>query len=218
MKLTFLGHAAFKLEGSQTIYIDPFLTGNPAAAIKAEEATTADLVLVTHDHGDHIGDAAVICKQTGATLVSVHEIAVQQASTTGINGEGMNVGGTMTFGDVKVHMVEAQHSSESGHQTGFVVEMDGKTVYHAGDTGVFGDMKLIGEFFDIDVALLPIGDRYTMGPPSAAKAVELLGVKKVVPMHYNTFPIIEQDPEEFKRLVGDQAEVIILTSGEAAEI
>lgn len=218
MKITFLGHAAFKVEGSQTIYIDPFLTGNPSASIKAEQVTKADLVLVTHDHGDHLGDAAVICKQTGATLVSIHETAVNLSSSASIKTEGMNIGGTLVLGDIKVHMVEAQHSSETGHQGGFIIEMDGKTVYHSGDTGLFGDMKLFAEFFDIDLACLPIGDRYTMGPPSAARAVSLLGAKKVIPMHYNTFPIIQQDPQEFKNLVGGTAEVIILKPGEATEI
>ncbi|MDP7421639.1 MAG: MBL fold metallo-hydrolase, partial [bacterium] len=112
MKLTFLGHAAFKLEGSQTIYIDPFLTGNPSASMSLPEATKADLVLVTHDHGDHLGDAVAICKQTGATLVSIHETATAMAATGGIKAEGMNIGGTLIFGGVKIHMVEAQHSSE----------------------------------------------------------------------------------------------------------
>ncbi|MDP7421870.1 MAG: MBL fold metallo-hydrolase, partial [bacterium] len=103
-------------------------------------------------------------------------------------------------------------------QTGFILEMDGHTIYHAGDTGIFGDMKLFSDFFDIDLALLPIGDRYTMGPCSAARAVSLLGARKVIPMHFNTFPIIQQDPENFKTLVGNAAEVIILKPGEAADI
>jgi len=214
MKITWLGHSAIKIEASKTIYIDPFLTGNPAASMGPEEATEADLVIVTHDHGDHLGDAFPICKQTGATLVSQHEIAVK-AQAEGITVEGMNIGGTVKSHGVKVHMVHAVHTAECGDPTGVVVEIDGKTLYHAGDTGLTYDMKLVGEFFAPDLSFLPIGDRYTMGINSAVKAVAFCQTKKVIPIHFGTFPIVSADPEEFKSKVGDLAEVIILKPGES---
>ena len=214
MDITWLGHSGIKLEGSKTVFIDPFLTGNPAASITPDEITEADVVVVTHHHGDHLGDAFPICKKTGASLVSVHEVAVE-AEAEGIPSEGMNIGGTVEAKGVKIHMVQALHSAEKGDPTGVVIEMDGKTIYHAGDTGLTYDMKLIGEFFKPELSLIPIGDRYTMGVPSATKAVEFIQTKKVIPIHYNTFPIVSADPEEFKRSVGNMAEVIILQPGES---
>ena len=213
MEITWMGHSAVKLKGSQTVYIDPFLTGNPAASMPAEKIDDAGIVIVTHHHGDHLGDAFAICKKTGATLIGIHEIAVQ-AQEKGIEAEGMNIGGTVEAGGIKVHMVQATHSAEQGDPAGVVIEMDGKTIYHAGDTGLTYDMKLVGEFFHPDLSLLPIGDRYTMGVPSAVKAVEFTKSKKVIPIHYGTYPIIASDPEEFKRRVGNMAEVIILKSGQ----
>jgi len=217
VKITFLGHAAVLIEGSKTVLIDPFLTGNPAAAKTSGEIDKCDLVLVTHDHGDHLGDAFGICKRTGALFVSVHELAIR-ADSEGVKAEGMNVGGTMEASGVKVHMTTAQHSSEHGHEVGVVIDLDGHSLYHAGDTGLFSDMKLIREFLEPELAFLPIGDRYTMGERSAARAVELLGVSKVIPIHYGTFPILTGDPEAFKRRVGRQAEVIILKPGESYEL
>ena len=158
-----------------------------------------DLVIVTHDHGDHKGDSFDICKRTGATLVSVHEVAVQ-AEEQGIPTEGMNIGGTVETSGVIVHMVQALHSSETGDPTGVVLELDGQKLYHAGDTGLTYDMKIIGEFFHPDLSFIPIGDRYTTGIGSATKAVEFVQTKKVIPIHYGTFPIVSADPEEFKRL------------------
>ncbi|UCE39939.1 MAG: metal-dependent hydrolase [Candidatus Aminicenantes bacterium] len=213
MEITWLGHSAVKIEGSKTVFVDPFLTGNPAASTSADAITEADVVVVTHYHGDHVGDAFGICKGTGAILVGVHEIAVE-AEAEGIAAEGMNIGGTVEANGVLIHMVQAWHSAEKGDPTGVVIELDGKSLYHAGDTGLTLDMKLIGEFFSPDLSFLPIGDRYTMGVPSATKAVEFTQTKKVIPIHYGTFPIVEADPEEFKKRVGDMAEVIILKPGE----
>ena len=213
MEITWLGHSAVKIDGSKAVFIDPFLTGNPAASTSADKITEADVVIVTHYHDDHLGDAFGICKNTGATLVGIHEIAVE-AEAEGIAAEGMNIGGTVETNGVKVHMVQAWHSAEKGDPAGVVIELDGKTLYHAGDTGLTYDMRLIGEFFSPDLSVLPIGDRYTMGIPSATKAVEFIQTKKVIPIHYNTFPIVEADPEEFKNRVGDMAEVIILKPGE----
>ncbi len=214
MEIRWLGHSAVIIKGTKTVVIDPFLTGNPVAAISPDEITEADVMVVTHDHGDHKGDAFDICKKTGATLVSVHEIAVQ-AEAEGIPAEGMNIGGTVESNGVIIHMVNATHSAESGDPTGVVIELDGKKIYHAGDTGLTYDMKLVGEFFHPDLSLLPIGDRYTMGIGSAAKAVEFIQTKKVIPVHYGTFPIVDTNPEEFKNKVGDLAEVIILQPGES---
>lgn len=213
MEITWLGHSAVMIKGSKTVYIDPFLTGNPAAAASSEDIAEADGVIVTHDHGDHLGDAFAICKKTGATLFSIHEIAAA-AEAEGITAEGMNIGGSVTSAGLTVHMVQALHSAERGDPAGVVVELDGRNIYHAGDTGLTYDMKLIGEFFHPDLSFLPIGDRYTMGPPSAAKAVEFTQTKRVIPIHFGTFPIVSGDPEEFKRLVGDKADVIILKPGE----
>jgi len=214
MDITWLGHSGIKLEGSKIVYIDPFLTGNPAASTTPDEITEADIVVVTHHHADHLGDAFPICKKTGATLVSVHEVAVE-AEAEGIPNEGMNIGGTIDAKGVKIHMVQALHSAEKGNPTGVVIEMDGKTIYHAGDTGLTYDMKLIGEFFKPELSFIPIGDRYTMGISSATMAVEFIQTKKVIPIHYNTFPFVSADPEEFKRRVGNMAEVIILQPGES---
>lgn len=214
MDITWLGHASVKIKGSLTVYIDPFLTGNPKAAADPAEIKDADLVIVTHHHGDHVGDAYAICNQSGAKLVSIHEVAVE-AGEQGVDAEGMNIGGTIEVLGIRIHMVTAHHSAEKGDPSGVVLEMDGQTIYHAGDTGLTYDMKLIAEFFKPDLSFLPIGDRYTMGVPSAAKAVEFTGTKKVIPIHYGTWPIIESDPKEFKRLVGDLAEVIILNPGES---
>lgn len=214
MEITWLGHSGIKLKGSKIIYIDPFLTDNPVASTTPEEIEEADVVVVTHYHGDHLGDSFAICKKTGATLFGIHEIAVE-AEAEGITVEGMNIGGTVEAKGVKVHMVQALHSAEKGDPAGVVIEMDGMTIYHAGDTGLTYDMKLIGEFFKPDLSFVPIGDRYTMGIPSATKAVEFIQTKKVIPVHYNTFPIVSADPEEFKKRVGDLSEVIILKPGES---
>ncbi len=213
IEITWLGHSAVKIQGSKVVYIDPFLTGNPAASTAPEKIKTADVVVVTHHHGDHLGDAFAIAKKTNAVIVAMHEVAVE-AQALGIEVEGMNIGGTVEARGVKVHMVTATHSADKGNAAGVVVEMDGKRLYHAGDTGLTYDMKIIGEFFQPDLSFLPIGDRYTMGPASAAKAVEYVQTKKVIPIHYGTFPIVCCDPEEFKKKVGTQAEVIILKPGE----
>jgi L-ascorbate metabolism protein UlaG (beta-lactamase superfamily) len=218
MKITWIGHSVLKLEGSKTVFIDPFLSGNPVASMSLDNVNQADLVVVTHDHGDHLGDAHAICKKTGATLVSIYEIA-DAASQKGINAEGMNVGGTVTVGGVAVSLVPAIHTAGlGGTATGTVVEMDGKKVYHAGDTGLTMEMQLIGEMYQPDIGFLPIDGRFNMTPRLAAKGVELLKIPKVVPIHYDTFPLVNSSPEEFKRLVGDKSEVIIIKPGEAVEL
>jgi len=216
MKITWLGHSGFIVEGSRTIVIDPFLTGNPKTPVKPEDIVKCDIALLTHDHADHTGDIIPICRNTGATLYSTHELATALAEREKLECEGMNIGGTLSRRGVEINMVYAQHSTTTGDTVGFVVIMDGKCIYHAGDTGLFGDMKIIGDFFKINLALIPIGDRYTMGPASAAHAVELLRPEKVIPMHYNTFPLIEVDPFAFKEQVESlcPTEVVILNPGD----
>jgi L-ascorbate metabolism protein UlaG (beta-lactamase superfamily) len=217
IKVTWLGHSAVLIEGTRTILIDPFLTGNPAAAVSPDKIKKADLIVVTHHHADHLGDAFSLCRTTGATLVAMHEIAVE-GEAQGLRIEGMNIGGTVEAAGVKIHMVTAHHSADKGHAAGVVVEMDGKRIHHAGDTGLTYDLRLVGEFFSPDLSLLPIGDRYTMGPASAAMAVDFIRPKKVVPIHYGTSPAVSGDPQEFKKKVGLLAEVIILKPGESTTV
>ncbi|MDQ0287532.1 L-ascorbate metabolism protein UlaG (beta-lactamase superfamily) [Desulfofundulus luciae] len=227
MKVTFLGHAAFLLEGEATVLIDPFITGNPVTTVRAEDLHP-DLILVSHGHGDHLGDTIEIAKRSGATVVSVFELA-SYCSRQGVQVHGMHIGGSHQFGPVKVKLTPAWHGSGLitngpaeylGTPCGFVFTLDGKTIYHAGDTGLFGDMAMVGRLHPIDLALLPIGDNFTMGPEDALEAVHLIKPNLVIPMHYNTWPLIEQDPQEFKRVVEAQtpARVIILAPGESYEV
>ncbi|NJE25521.1 metal-dependent hydrolase [Thermococcus sp. MV5] len=224
VRIRFLGHAAFEIEGEgKKILIDPFLTGNPTAAAKPEEFEKVDLILVTHAHGDHVGDSVKIAQRTGAKIVAMYDIANYLVEgNAGITTIGMNYGPTKVDG-VKLVQVPAWHSSSDGKYSignacGYIVEFEGVKIYHAGDTYVFKDMELFAELYGIDVALLPIGGHFTMGPKEAAKAVELLRPKYVIPMHYRTFPPIAKTPEEFKDLVGDKAQVIILKPGEVFEL
>jgi len=218
MKVTWIGHSAVKLEGSKVVYIDPFITGNPVATINLNQVTKADVVVVTHDHGDHLGDTMAICKKTGATLIAVYEIA-EAGTKQKIKAEGMNIGGTVTVNGVSVSLVPAFHTGGlGGTAVGAVIEMDGKKVYHAGDTGLTMEMQLIGEMYQPDLALLPIDGRFNMTPRLAAKAVELLKVPKAIPIHYDTFPLVHSSPEEFKKLAAGKSEIIILKPGESIEL
>jgi L-ascorbate metabolism protein UlaG (beta-lactamase superfamily) len=217
MDIVYHGHSAFLLKGSKLVFIDPFLSNNPNASLAIKDVEKADIVIVTHDHGDHMGDAFEMCKKTGAVFVSQHELAVM-AEEKGLKAEGMNIGGTIVVDGVSIHMTHALHSTETGHPTGVIVKMDDHSVYHAGDTGLFSDMKLIGEMYHPEVALLPIGDRYTMGIEEAVKAVEFIRPKYAIPMHFGTFPIINTDPEDFKNMAGKVAEVVVLKSGEKFEL
>ncbi|MHB8986263.1 MAG: metal-dependent hydrolase, partial [Eubacteriales bacterium] len=191
MKATFVGHGCFLLEGSEKIIIDPFITGNPLAVISAEDVS-ADLILVSHGHGDHFGDAVQIARQTGGTIVGVAELAWYCASR-GAKAHAMHIGGGHTLGKTRVKLTPAWHGAGfaeggghaeyMGNPCGFLIKLDGRTVYHAGDTGLFSDMELIGRQNPIDLALLPIGDNFTMGPEDALEAVRLLNPKVVIPMH-----------------------------------
>ena len=200
-KLTWYGHSNFKLEteNKQTFVFDPFFTGNPSAPVDAAVIKRADAVLITHDHDDHIGQAIEICQSTGAHCVGVFD-TIKKLTGQGLpdNGIGMNVGGTVMVGETSIHMVQAVHSTASGVATGYILTLnDGLCLYHAGDTGLFSSMELFGLFNTIDVALLPIGGWFTMGPEHAAYACKLLKCQKVIPMHWGTFPILEQNTKTF---------------------
>jgi len=223
-KLTYLGHAAFLLEGSgESIVIDPFLTDNPLATLKPEEVK-CNYVIVTHGHGDHIGDAVAIAKQNNATIISNYEIATW-CGKQGADVHAMHIGGACNFSFGRVKLTIAHHGSGldspegmiyMGNPTGALITIEEKTVFHAGDTGLFYDMKLIGEMNAIDVALLPIGDNFTMGIDDAVKAVEFLRPKLALPMHFNTFEVIKSNPEEFVRKVnaiGKEAKVLAINEG-----
>ncbi len=217
MKLTWLGHAAVLIEGSVNILIDPFLSGNPSAGLTKDKLPSIDIVAITHDHEDHLGDAFEIAKEHGSTVVAIHEIAVA-AQEKGLQAEGTNIGGEIEVKGAKIRIVPALHSSYRGSPVGFLIELDGKRIYHAGDTGLTMEMQVIGMLYPPDVSFLPIGSRYTMDVLQAAKAVEFTKTKKVVPIHYNTWPPIQADPEKLKELVGDKAEVVILKPGESLQI
>jgi L-ascorbate metabolism protein UlaG (beta-lactamase superfamily) len=216
IRLTYYGHSNFGLDhGEGAFLIDPFFEGNPAAPHGASEIGNAAYVLVTHDHGDHMGQALDICKATGATMVGVFD-TVQKVMGQGLPEDqalGMNPGGPVDLDGVAVEMVHALHSSASGIAVGFVLTFpDGTCVYHAGDTGLFGDMALIPEFHDLDYALLPVGGRFTMGPAQAAHACKLLACRKVVPMHWGTFGFLEQDLEGFRKELEARAPQCDLTA------
>lgn len=204
MKLTFLGHSCFLLETAKArLLLDPYLTDNPQAACKAEEVT-CDYILVSHGHDDHCGDALSISKRCGAPIVSNYEIA-EYFGAKGAKQHAMNPGGGHNFPFGRVKLTIAHHTSSMeaglnplymGAPCGLLIQADGKTVYHAGDTGLFLDMQLIGRT-GIDAALLPIGDNFTMGPDDALLALGFLKPKFAVPIHYNTWPAIAQDADVF---------------------
>ena len=201
--ITWYGHSAFIISapGAQVV-IDPFFA--PSAGVTADAAGDVDIVLVTHDHADHVGDAVTLCRRTGAVLGAIvgtaGKLAEEGVPTEQIiNGIGFNMGGTVSHKGVDITMTQAYHSSDSGSPAGYIVRMpDGLTVYHAGDTCVFSGMELWGQLYDIDVALLPVGGVFTMDARQAALACKLLGCKAVVPMHWGTFPVLAQNAASFK--------------------
>ncbi len=220
-RITWYGHAALKFElADKTLFVDPFLR-NPNSPIKPEAVTKADLVYVTHDHPDHLGDAFEICKRTGAVFVAVVELS-SQASENGVkNTASLNVGGSYTLGDLKLTVVQAVHSASKGTPTGLVAEGEGLTIYHAGDTALFGDMHLIGERYNIDLACIPIGGNYTMDARQAVDAVLMLKPRMVFPMHYGTFPVLAKSAAEFAGLLRSKApnvRLLELKPGESRDL
>ncbi len=226
MKIDFYGHACVGVSGSKKILIDPYLSGNPSASLTAEQAA-ADYLLVTHGHGDHLGDAVEIAKRTGAQVVAMVELA-NWFGKQGVEALGMNLGGSYTFADgFKVKLVPAWHSSHLpdgsavGLPVGFIFWLDGLCFYHAGDTALFGDMKQVIAPHGLDWAFLPIGDFYTMGPDDALIAAEWLNAKNYLPIHYNTFPLLQQDAAQFKQRLEDKlpgAKCHVLQPGEHTEL
>jgi len=217
MELTYYGHSCILLKGARTVLVDPFFP-------EGMTPPPADIVAVTHGHADHMGAAVTLKRPT----VAINEVA-KYLKSKGIPAEGMNIGGTITVEGVAFHMVQAVHSSwieeagigcNGGGAAGFVIGMEGKRVYHAGDTALFSDMKLIGELCHPDVALLPIGGRFIMGPEEAMIASQYIGAPLVIPIHYDTWPVIRQDPGLFRAALERTTDirVRILAPGESLTI
>jgi L-ascorbate metabolism protein UlaG (beta-lactamase superfamily) len=225
MKLRYFSHSAFQIttSGGKKILIDPFISGNPTAPVKAKDLE-ADYIILTHAHGDHIGDSFDIAKRCDSTFICVNELA-NYCADKGFKAHNMHIGGGHNFEFGRVKFTIAHHGSLTpdnhygGEPAGVLISTDEKTIYHTGDTGLFYDMNLIGELNAIDYMLLPIGDNFTMGITDAVKAVEFVKPKTAIPMHFNTFPVIEADPNEFKKLVEEKGlKARVLNFGEEIEL
>jgi L-ascorbate metabolism protein UlaG (beta-lactamase superfamily) len=230
LSITWLGHSTFILvtPGGKRIVTDPWLEANPMCPPDRKRIDRADLILVSHGHFDHTGDVLAVGRSTKAPVVAVFELA-QWFERKGLQQvQGMGIGGTISVAGLDVSMTPAVHTSSIedngttvsvGVATGFVVRMENRqSFYFAGDTALFGDMQLIREMYQPDIAFLPIGDHYTMGPEAAARACALLGVRQVVPMHYGTFPVLTGTPERLKALVqAHGVDVLVLKPGETAQ-
>lgn len=228
VSITFLGHAAFKLTGGGvSVLIDPWLS-NPLLNTPVDQVGRVDLILVTHGHGDHVGETVAVAKASGAPVVAIHELSLILAGQGAPRTIGMNKGGTLAIAGCKVTMTQAVHSSAveeggkliaAGDPAGFVIEFpNGFVAYHAGDTAVFKDMELIRELYHPELAMLPIGSHYVMSPQEAALACKMLKPRWVIPMHYGTFPVLTGTPEELmERLQGEDITVIPLKPGETVE-
>ncbi len=210
MELTWLGHSTFRLDADgKRIYIDPFLTGNPKCPQSEVTPERVDVIALTHGHGDHVGDTVELAKKHGCTVVAPVELADWLGSQGVEDVRDPNKGGTTEVDGIRLTMTNAHHSSSNndgaymGEPCGLVLRAEDRSVYFAGDTCVFGDMQLIGRLYSPDLAVLPIGDHYTMGPEEAALALELLGVRRCVPCHYGTFPPLVGRPSQLRELAPD---------------
>lgn len=220
MNIRFLGHSAIEINsGSTSILVDPFISGNPVCPVKPEELNPTH-ILLTHFHGDHVGDTEELAKRTGALVIGGFD-GVAPMQGRGIRVHGMALGGKYHFDFGMVRMTMAFHGSGAlgAHPNGYVIHIGGKRIYHAGDTCLFSDMKLLNGVIEepgIDLALLPVGDNFTMGPEDAAVAVEWIAPRVVIPIHWGTFPVLLQDPTEFSRRVqsSGKARVVVLRPGE----
>ncbi len=225
-KIMWLAHAGFRIStgNGKILYIDPWIE-NPLSPVTVDDVGEATMVLVTHDHFDHVGQAAEIVKKTGALLVANVETARRMQSDFQIPeekvcyfGYGMNIGGSLLYEGITVIMTQAFHSTETGAPCGYIIKVeDGTTMYHAGDTGIFDSMKTFGERYKIDVAMLPIGSVFTMDPLQAAWAAKMIAPRTVIPMHYKTFPILVQEPREFVDIARREApgvDIVVLNPGE----
>lgn len=207
MKLRYFSHSSFQIitDAGHIILIDPFLDDNPTSPVKSADLA-ADFIVLTHAHGDHLGDGFKIAKRTKALFICVNELA-NYCIAKGFRAHNMHIGGAHNFAFGRLKFTIAHHGSMTpdntygGEPAGVVITADGKSIYHTGDTGLFYDMKLIGEMTPIDYMLLPIGDNFTMGITDAVKAVELANPKVAIPIHFNTFPVIAADPDEFRKKV-----------------
>ena len=229
LSITWLGHATFIITtpGGKRIVTDPWLEGNPSCPAGQRRIDKADLILLSHGHSDHSGDIVAVSRATDAPIIAVHELSLWLEKKGLRNVQGMGIGGTVTVAGLEVTMVPAVHSSSVvendtivylGQPAGFVVRLENQhALYFAGDTALFGDMRLIGEMYAPEIAFLPIGDHYTMGPDAAARAARMLGVRQVVPMHYGTFPVLTGTPDRLKKLVEPNGiDVLVLKPGETA--
>ncbi|WP_417385275.1 metal-dependent hydrolase [Gimesia sp.] len=223
--ITWLGHSTFQIEtAGKTILLDPFFTGNPSATLDAASAE-ADAIIVSHGHGDHVGDTVDIAKRTGALVIANFEIIDWMGKQGVENVHPQHIGGAHQYDFGTVKLTIAHHGSmlpdgsNGGSPCGILLKLDGGTIYFAADTGLFYDMKLIGEE-GIDLAILPIGDNFTMGPADSVKATKLIQPKRVMPMHYNTWPLIEQDVSAWASQIQEQtsAEPVVLQPGESCSL
>ncbi|WP_342505435.1 metal-dependent hydrolase [Sporosarcina sp. FSL K6-2383] len=225
MRISYHGHSVVKIiTGNNTILIDPFITGNKLTDLVVSDEKP-NIILLTHGHNDHVGDTVAIAKASDALVIATFELA-NYLENQGVKTHGMGIGGACTFDFGTVKFTQAFHSSSyetedndivyTGMPAGILLTVEEKTIYHAGDTALFGDMQMIGKRHPIDVAFLPIGDNFTMGPEDAAYAVELLNPQVTVPIHFDTFPPIKQNPEVFKKLVTNHT-VKIMRVGESFE-
>lgn len=228
-KLTWLGHAAFRITTAtgKVVIVDPWVQSNPMCPPELKSFERVDTLLISHGHFDHIADAVELAKKHAPQIVAIYETCVWLQSKGVTNTSPMNKGGTQKVGELEITMVHAIHSCGiqdgdkiiyGGEASGYVVRLPGGlTVYHAGDTAVFGDMKLIGDLYKPHVALLPIGDHFTMGPREAALAIRLLGVRHVIPMHFGTFPLLTGTPERLREETKDISglEIHALKPGES---